>query len=396
MAGADSAYRAGLSVLGPADIRELCLRKYPEFLRSVVDGIAFFPLPIRFGKPSTADGFAKLKEEVGALTNAAVGYRIEWREVRSPKIAVGRQRLPERVWFETEAEFLTATGKRGEAETFRAQLTAARGHCPEVVPWMRQRPLAVIENQSVWSDLLLVCKYLKANPRPGCYARELPLPIGTKFIIEHQGVLREMLGFVLPLDAIRPNAADFETRFGFKRDPGLVRSRILDPAATPPGWSTAVTDFSIPPGEFGVLDWPAERVLIVENKFTFLTLPTLARTLAVWGAGFAAELLASAGWLGQRELWYWGDLDVAGFHILNRLRVIFPHVRSVMMDEPTLRTHEPITVTCIAPQPTDVSRLTPAEQSLCIELEKRHIRLEQEKIPHALVLEHLRALLSNS
>lgn len=385
-----------MSVLGPADIRELCLRKYPEFLRSVVDGTAFFPLPIRFGKPSTADGFAKLKEEVGALANGAVGYRIEWREVRSPKIAVGRQRLPERVWFETEAEFLAATGKRGEVEAFRAQLTAARGHCPEVVPWMRQRPLAVIENQSVWSDLLLVCDYLKTNPRPECYARELPLPIGTKFIMEHQGVLREMLGFVLPPDAIRPDATDFEMRFGFRRDAGLVRSRVLDAAATPPGWPAAVTDFSISPKEFAALDWPAERVLIVENKFTFLTLPSLARNLAVWGAGSAVELLGPAGWLGQRELWYWGDLDVAGFHILNRLRVAFPHVRSVMMDEATLRAHERITVNCVPPEPADVSQLTHAERTLCIELEKRQIRLEQEKIPHALVIERLRALLSNA
>jgi len=383
-------------VLSPSDIRELCLRKYPEFLRSIVDGAAFFPLPIRFGKPSTADGFAKLKEEVGALANTAVGYRIEWREVRSPKIAVGRQRLPERVWFEREEEFLSATGKRTEVEKFRAQLAAARSNCPDVIAWMWQRPLAAIENQSVWSDLLLVCAYLKANPRPGCYARELPLPIGTKFITEHQSALREMLCHVLPPEAMQPEAEDFESRFGFKRDTGLVRSRILDASTTPPAWPEAVTDFSIPPQEFAALDWPAERVLIVENKFTFLTLPPLACTLAVWGAGAAAELLSPAGWLGHRIVWYWGDLDVAGFHILNRLRVAFPHVRSVMMDEPTLREHERIAVSCIPPPPANLGQLTLAERTLCGELEQRQIQLEQEKIPHALVLERLRGLLATA
>src|SRR5207249_1349815 len=154
-----------------------------------------------------------------------------------------------------------------------------------------------------------------------------------------------------------------------------VRSRILDAAFTPPAWPAAVTDFSIPPQEFAGLNWPAERVLIVENKFTFLTLPPLARTLAVWGAGTAAELLGAAGWLSQRRVWYWGDLDVAGFHILNRLRVTFPHVRSVMMDEPTLRAHERLAVICVPPEPANLSELTSAEQALCTELEQRQIRL---------------------
>jgi hypothetical protein len=383
-------------VLSPSDIRELCLRKYPDFLRSVIDGTTFFPLPIRFGKPSTADGFAKLKEEVGALANSTVGYRIEWREVRSPKIAVARQKLPERVWFETEGEFLTSTGKTREVERFRAQLIAARAECPEVIAWMRQRPLAAIDYQEVWSDLLQVCAYLKKNPRPGCYARELPLPIGTKFITDHQGVLREMLGCVLPAVAIRPDAIDFETRFGFKRDSGLVRARILDPKAVPASWPAAVTDFSIPPQEFAKLDWPAERVLVVENKFTFLTLPPLARTLAVWGAGTAAELLTAADWLRQRDVSYWGDLDVAGFHILNRLRIRFPHVRSVMMDEPTFRAHDRLAVSCIAPEPTNLSQLTLRERALCAELEQGELRLEQEKLPHALVVERLRALWPNA
>lgn len=380
-------------MLSPSDIRDLSLRKYPDFLRSVLDGTAFFPLGIRFGKPSTADGFAKLREEVGALTNSGMGLRIDWRDVRSPKIGVGRQKLPERVWFETEAEFLSAIGKTKEVEKFRAQVAAALEHCPEVLAWIRQRPLAAIEAQDIWSDLLLVCAYLKVNGRPGCYARELPLPIGTKFITDNQGVLREMLGYVLPPESVLANAPDFETRFGFKRDPGLVRSRILDRAAALPGWPASVADFSIPPQEFALLDWPAERVLIVENKFTFLTLPPLARTLAVWGAGAAAELLSTAGWLGQRKVWYWGDLDVAGFQILNRLRATFPHVQSVMMDDAMLRAHGPIAVTCIsAEEGTALSRLTPAEQAIVDELKQRQIRLEQEKIPHAVALERLNAL----
>jgi len=91
-------------VLTPSDIRELCLRKYPDYLRSVVDGAGFFPLQIRFGKPSTATAFAQLRQDVENLAKSGVGYRIEWRDVQSPRLGLGRQKLPERVWFETEAE----------------------------------------------------------------------------------------------------------------------------------------------------------------------------------------------------------------------------------------------------------------------------------------------------
>jgi hypothetical protein len=376
-------------VLSPSDIRALALRKYPDFLRSVVDGTPFFPLAIRFGKPSTADGFAKLKAEISALANSELGYRIEWREVRSRRIGVGTQKLPEKVCFETEEEYTSAIGKTKEVARFRVQVVEAATRCPETLVWVRQRPLAAIEFQKVWGDLLLVCAYLKANGPPGCYARELPLPIGTKFISDHQGVLREMLGHVLPPEAIRADAADFETRFGFKKDPGLVRSRILDSAVVPPGWPSAVTDFSVPPQEFATLHWPAPRVLIVENKFTFLTLPPMSRTLAVWGAGAAAELLSGARWLVQREIWYWGDLDVAGFHILNRLRATFPNIQSVMMDEATLRQYESLAVSCMPPRTVDLSSLTSAEQAVCRELEQRQLRLEQEKLPHPHAVEQL-------
>lgn len=380
-------------MLAPAQIRDVIARKYGAFLRSVVDGASFFPLPVRFGKPSTGAGFAELKSDIEALAQPGTGYRIEWREVNSRKLSVGRQKFPEKVWFESEDDYLRAIGKVREVARFREQLEEARHVCPEAIAWMRDRPVVAAENAPVWSHLLQVCAWLKAHPRPGCYARELPLPIGTKFIDDNKAVLRELLPYVLAPETIRPDAADFETRFGFRYDEAPVRMRILDRSAAPLGWPAVITDFSVPHTEFVGLEWPARRVLIVENKFTFLSLPKLPEVLAVWGAGAALQLLCGADWLGKRDLYYWGDLDVAGFHLLNRLRRAFGHATSIMMDEETMRQFWRTGIPCIPPSADETDQLSAAERATCAVLRTQKLRLEQEKFPHLWTVARLQRII---
>jgi hypothetical protein len=151
----------------------------------------------------------------------------------------------------------------------------------------------------------------------------------------------------------------------------------------PSGWPAVITDFSVPYTEFVGLEWPARRVLIVENKFTFLSLPKLPEVLAIWGAGGALQLLAGADWLEKRDLYYWGDLDVAGFHLLNRLRHAFGHVTSVMMDEETVQQFRGTGIACLAPPTDETDRLSNAERATCVMLRTQALRLEQEKFAHA-------------
>lgn len=393
---ADRRDQRELTVLAPADIRDLALRKYPEFLRSIVDGSEFFPLPVRFGKPKSGAGFARLKSDIEALAIPGAGYRIEWREVRSRRLDVARQNFPDKVWFDSEAGYLRELGQVRDVARFREQLEQARRECPEIIAWVRQRPLAAVEHAAVWADLLQVCSWLKRNPRPGCYAREVPLPIGTKFIDDHQVVLREILPHVLPAAAVRPDKVDFAERFGFKGDEASVRMRILDASAVPSGWPSVVSDFAVPHSEFVRLDWPARRVLIVENKFTFLSLPRMEDVFAIWGAGGAVELLSGAEWLRRRELFYWGDLDVAGFHLLNRLRRAWGHVTSVMMDAEALAEFEDVAISSPSPSTDETDRLTEDEAAVCATLRKRKLRLEQEKLHHAWAVSRLAVVLARS
>jgi hypothetical protein len=107
-------------MLSPDDIQQLCERKYPAFLRSVVTGERFFPMPIRFGRPSTADDWETLRREISSLSNARLGYHIEWTETNTRRW--GRQKFPERVWFESESEFVNTLRKAVEVDEFRKNL----------------------------------------------------------------------------------------------------------------------------------------------------------------------------------------------------------------------------------------------------------------------------------
>lgn len=379
-------------MLTPAEIRDLCLRKYAAFLRSIVVDEPFFPLPIRFGKPSTAVGFAQLRSEVEALAGSAVPYRIEWREIRSPRLGVGRQRLPERLWFERETDFLTTIQKNSEIARFRKQLEEARATCPGIVDWMARRPLVAVEHADVWHELLMVCTYFLRHPRPGCYPRELPLPIGTKFIGDHERVLDEMLTAVLPPTSVEPSRGTFEERFGLRAVEATIRLRVLDQTSVPVGWPQALNDITVPRSAFAGLSLPAQRALIVENKLTFLTLPPLRSTIAIFGAGNAVALLAGIESLNWQDLWYWGDLDLAGFHILNRLRHHFPHVRSIFMDPNTLNGHRALAISDRPILDEDTDRLTEDERATYTDLRLNRLRLEQEKLPHSWILQRLRVL----
>ncbi|MDV6321099.1 Wadjet anti-phage system protein JetD domain-containing protein, partial [Chromohalobacter sp. HP20-39] len=58
---------------------------------------------------------------------------------------------------------------------------------------------------------------------------------------------------------------------------------------------------------------------------------------AVMKLGNAVSLLEPFSWVPQDRVFYWGDLDTHGLAILARARQVFPQLRSVLMDEVTLR-----------------------------------------------------------
>ena len=167
------------------------------------------------------------------------------------------------------------------------------------------------------------------------------------------------------------------------RDPMLTRRRsfrLLDERLAINGLS----DIAVPAEQFARLSSVAQRVFITENEINGLAFPDVPRGLVIFGLGYSLDLLFSAEWLRSLELHYWGDIDTHGFVMLDKLRTMFPLVRSLLMDRETLLAHRSLWVQEAVPHIGRLARLTDAERTLFEDLQLDRIgpriRLEQERI----------------
>lgn len=423
------------------EIRAQAERAYPRFLSSIVTGEAFFPLDVRFGKrfmKGTYHAFAEkrklllegavrvveageLNEEMGHVMSASggtggtarrddlngvaaigssqmargessrsqsdSGYVVELGAHASRRF--GTQSVPVRIFFEEPAAYASFIGRRREMKAFCEMVDATREGLPDLLPWLGRNSTRVLPYAGKWSDLLGVVRYFLGHPRPNLYARQLPLSVHTKFVEEHESILRLMLEELLPEEAIDYTSSDFAPRFGLRYDEPLVRIRWLDPTLVrrPVGH-----DVSLPISALAELDTDAETVIISENKMTFLTLPFFEGGLGLWGGGFQVDVLRRAEWLRRRTVFYWGDLDAHGFLILSRLRSFLPEARSLMMNVATFEAFREYAVRGPRLDAESLPNLTPPEQALFHSLARTRLRLEQERITQSHVARQLSAL----
>lgn len=369
--------RASYEMRTPPEIREFCERRYIDLLQAIIENRSIFPLEIRFGKTRRPNDFESLRKQVTALANSGLNFSIDWTEVNTRRW--GRQRLPERIWFDQELEFVRAIGKQQEVERFKSNVARIRHECPELEGWLLGNVRCLINEDGSWPDILEVCRYFLQNPRPGLYPRELPISVSTKFIESHSATIASLLDFLLPQNVVS-SAGRFEERHGLRFDEALLRLRFLDD-----GWRVdhgfPVSDLSVPLSEFCKLRLQDSNVLITENKVNFLTVPRLERGVAIFGGGEGVQLLGKAAWLRKCRLTYWGDIDAQGFSILSRLRSAFPGVESVMMDQKTLDTFRDLICDGLPAREAPPSNLTAGERQTYDIVVASNLRLEQEKLP---------------
>lgn len=372
-------------MITPAAIRQKAARKYHTFLRARVQNEPFFPLEIRFRKAKASDDYLALRDWVQALlvgskAERGFGYVVELveRELRR----YGRQSLPARIAIETETDYLRLIGKTAEFNRWQTAVSQTLAQFPQLESWLAQYPQRLLPHLDVWDDLLTVCGYFVNHPHPTLYARELPLPVHTKFVEDNQAILRQLLDELLPEEALSADETHFERRFGLCYDEPAVRLRLLD-AALPSALGWPVADLALPLSACADLTGLNGRpVFIVENKMTFLTLPPAPQAVAIWGGGFRVTLLRDIGWLADCPIWYWGDLDAQGFAILSQLRGYWPQTRSFLMDWSTLEKYSDFIVAGTPDAGTHLSNLTPAETAVYRHLSTHTLRLEQERIRH--------------
>ena len=379
----------------PAELRAQAQRRWDrgELLAELVAPADLFPLRLTLRVPSSSDLSERFDDVRGWAAElqqgSRSGYRLVLREVRHR--VIGQNKLPDEAWVDTLDDALRLIGKTREARAFQTLLAATRERQPALLPWLQRQPLRALALAQDWPRLLDLVAWLQAHPRPGVYLRQVDLAgIHSKFIEAQRGVLAELLDLALPAEAIdrqASGAAQFARRFGFRDKPARVRLRFLDPqhAGWVPGLDAADADYTLSQPAFAMLAPATQRVFITENEINFLAFPAAADSLVVFGAGYGFDALAQAGWLQQRTLHYWGDIDTHGFAILDQLRSHFPHAQSFLMDRDTLLAHQAQWTE--EPQPTqrELPRLSPDEQRLYDDLRWRRLRdeplrLEQERI----------------
>jgi hypothetical protein len=382
-------------MIRPDEIKQKATNLYAAFLRAWISGESFFPKVIPCRKrpevdlAATAASVRHLREESKAIRG--YGYSVEWTKINSR--THGKNHFPTKVFFETESDFLRYIGKQEEFRAFAQAVSRIRSRYPELQDWIRSRLQVLIESAGEVDGLLEVVDYLRAHPRPGVFARELPISVDTKFVERNRRILREWLDRVLPPHVIRADEEHFERRFGFRYVEPQVMLRFLDPEAQHVS-GCPWPQLSLPLHTLSELAVAVDRVIVVENKINLLTLSGLPRTLAIGGLGNGVTDLRYVSWLASVPLWYWGDLDVEGFVILARLRSVFPHARSVMMDTETLAQWRVRLASSGSGrkehQPSGLVDSERAAFAICLE---GNLRLEQERLPQEFVNEVLQSRL---
>ncbi|SEQ06505.1 DUF3322 and DUF2220 domain-containing protein [Arthrobacter sp. OV608] len=396
-----------------ADLRAQTLKAWNTgaLLRELLDPSGAYPRRRALKRPTAA---ALLGDYVAARAwaaelFAAVGpFTLETAEVG--RTTIGSNRLPAAVVFASAKDEIAFAGKARDAARFVELTEGLSALDPAFRAWALRRPLKLVELGADALTAARVALWLRGNPWPGVFVRQLSLPgVHTKFVENHRRVIDELVetlalrtasgvddddaggaplpdvqaqpGSLLGQPAARTPAARFAARHGFLHPPELVRFRLLDPGSPLLG---GARDITVTAEAFNTLELPVASVLITENLVNFLALPDQPGTVAIYGGGYGFSSLRDAAWLRDCEILYWGDLDTHGFRILDQLRAVHPHVVSLLMDEATLLAHRDVWGTEPSPSKAPLGRLTAEESALYTALANdafgASIRLEQELI----------------
>jgi hypothetical protein len=392
-----------------ADVVQALHRRWDrgEFLLAMARGQPVVPLVVPLRGPSArdvADRFGEVQDWVRTWeAQAAPGIRLEYDAVGGRLVGVNR--VPARACLDDARQLWRLLGVQRQVESLTVLLGTVREQYPELEEWARAHPREVLAREAVLPRALAVVRWIADHSDRGVYLRQIDVPgVDTKFVEQHKTFLADLLDVVLPAERLQTHVprTDFPGRYGLATRPAYVRLRRLDGApvtlrgVATAGVSSGFSELTLRVDDLATGPAEARRVIVVENEITYLALPAVPDTLAVWGGGYAVAGLARLGWLSDRDLLYWGDLDTHGFAILGQLRSRFPAVRSLLMDRSTLETHEAHWGVEASPLNRELTQLTEAEQSLYRDLVegayRQGLRLEQERVRFGWVRAALRGL----
>jgi hypothetical protein len=235
---------------------------------------------------------------------------------------------------------------------------------------------------SDWADVdfALLCDaaaWFCDHDAAGLTPRQVPVPgMHAKWLNTRQHLVAALAGLeTLPLASPHPPR---------------VHLTYLDPGHRAAGgrWHDCISI-----GDQVQLPYPPQTVIVSENKDTAVAFPAVVGGVCVEGSGFGGAAAAALPWLAKAPLLvYWGDIDAAGFEILDGFRADGVPAVSMLMDLATFNRYERFGTSLdrrgapLGPGTRrDLPHLTAAERAIYHALTdpawKTHRRLEQERIP---------------
>jgi hypothetical protein len=388
-------------VIQPDEIIKKAELLYPKAVAAILRGENdFFPyrLACNLKPPTDHADLIRAVDQLRHKSKATLGYgySISYQPRRSHQH--GQNDFPESIIIESMDDLVRLLRKSAEFRSLMNSVQQIRTALPELDNWVGDNWRRLIPAAADIPGLIEVTRWLKLYPRPGCYPRELPLPISSKLVESYWSLLAAWWDKVLPHETIDYGCdpKNYAQRYGFRWVQSHILLRLLD-TELKQTLRLPFTEFSLPPGELRAwLEHPdfLSRVVIVENKINLLTLPQLSKTIALGGLGFGISVLNQVPGLIDAEIFYWGDMDIEGFQILSVLRSILPQTRSWLMDLETLNEFRTLSVPGNGAVIEPPVHLNSAEREAFIYCRDHNLRLEQERIPQTYVLQQAAASFS--
>jgi hypothetical protein len=372
----------------PATVRARLRRRWDtgQVLAEHARGHDFTPIDLPIRGPTATELGARYGEAaawVRGWVDQAGRYTLRTTVVGARR--TGANEIPARIHIDTFEDLVAFLGTAEQACRHLELADMAKAVAPELHAWVVDKPMQALAHQAEFDRLLSCVRWVVDNPDRDRYLRQVDAPgVDTKFIERHRGILVELVDLVVgaPADG---QSRDFAVRYGFRTKPARVRIRVLDTTTTflPAG----LTDVELRADELAARAVGVDRVFLVENEVTCLAFPAVARSLLIFGDGYAVSRVAGLRWLRDVRLYYWGDIDTHGFRILDLLRASFPHTRSMLMDRATLLAHEAHWDREPTPVNSRLDHLTADEAALYRDLVEdafgAAVRLEQERISYS-------------
>lgn len=379
-------------MIQPEEIIDKAHRLYSKAIAAQLSGQNdFFPyrMPCSLKAPESQAELIRSVENLRQRSKQIVGYGYSVTYVPRRSRDHGANDFPDAIIIDSMEDLVRLIRKSTEYANLKRAVNAIRERLPELENWIVESWRKLLAINDPIEDLIEVCLWLRGNPRPNIFPREIPLAISSKLVENNWLLLAAWWDRILPAAAIdySVDPRDYAQRYGFRAVEPHLLVRLLDPELQPE-MGMPLLEFSVAAAQLDQLlkrTPNLKQVVVVENKVNLLTLPQRPRSLALGGLGFGVTQLRQLSSLASLDLVYWGDMDVEGFQALSILRSYFPGTRSWLMDLEALKCFEQLAIAGNDAKPESPANLTPEELEALVFCRDHNLRLEQERITQAYI-----------